>query len=141
MSKAGAWYSPVVEPCHKPGGGLVEFMPVMVDVGFPVGDFMVEKGLMCFCELSRLPRVDPTSVEPHVFLGRSVGLEECLDVCVCRKMVSLLGSNVEVIQDGVSNMGVFPDRRGAMKSILPRLWMPLVSTPTCVCLSPFVNVR
>ena len=48
--------------------GFVELVPVMMDVGFPLGNPMVEKGLVCFCEFFRFPCVDPAPVESYVVL-------------------------------------------------------------------------
>ena len=43
--------------------GFVELVPVMMDVSFPLGNTMLEKGLVGFCELFRLPCVYPAPVE------------------------------------------------------------------------------
>ena len=42
--------------------GFVELVHVMVDVCFPLGNTMVEKGLVGFCKLFRFPCVDPAPV-------------------------------------------------------------------------------
>ena len=65
--------------------GFVELVPVMVDVGVPLGNILAEKGLVGLRELLRFPCVDPAPVQAYVFLVESFELEKCLDVHICWK--------------------------------------------------------
>ena len=43
--------------------GVVELVPVVVDVRFPFGNVLVKKGFVGLCELLWVPGVNPAPVE------------------------------------------------------------------------------
>ena len=62
---------------------VVEVVPVVVDVGFPLGTVPEEKGLVGLRVLLWFPCVNPAPVKTNIFLVECLGLEEGSDVCVC----------------------------------------------------------
>ena len=89
--------------------GFVELVPVMVDVCFPLGNIMAEKGLVGLRKLFRFPCVNPAPVKAYNVLAGSFGLEKCPDVRICWKLVCLLGRRVEVVQNGMGHVNVLPN--------------------------------
>ena len=60
---------------------VVELVPAVVDVSFPFGSVLDEKGLVGLRKLLRFPYVNPAPFKAYVFLVECLGLEKCFDVC------------------------------------------------------------
>ena len=71
---------------------LVNLVPVVVDVDFPVGHAVGEKGLVGLLKLLLISCIYPSSVKPFLVWRKSVRLEEGFYICVGGKWSAFLAA-------------------------------------------------
>ena len=104
---------------------LVNLVPVVVDVDFPVGHAVGEKGLVGLLKLLRISCIYPSSVRPFLVWRKGFRLEEGFCICVGGKVVGFLGGSVEVIDNRMSDVSVPPSDREGYEVNPPKVGSPL----------------